>query len=145
MGKNQLCSRSSPSDQTIRLYDCAYGAFRKFRSIKARDVGWSVLDIAFTPDGAHFLYSSWSDYSEYGTIPTFVTRQEARLGLAFLAHGSKNWKPLFDFAIGCNRERGQQLQGAPFLSPSLSCFLPPSVHICNIYGESDTHTALDLR
>ncbi|XP_061444574.1 DDB1- and CUL4-associated factor 11 isoform X2 [Rhineura floridana] len=72
---------SACQDQTIRLYDCTYGAFRKFRSIKARDVGWSVLDVAFTPDGAHFLYSSWSDY----------------------------------------------------------------IHICNIYGESDTHTALDLR
>uniref|UniRef100_A0A8D0HR11 DDB1 and CUL4 associated factor 11 n=1 Tax=Sphenodon punctatus TaxID=8508 RepID=A0A8D0HR11_SPHPU len=70
-----------PPDQTIRLYDCRYGAFRKFRSIKARDVGWSVLDVAFTPDGAHLLYSSWSDY----------------------------------------------------------------IHICNIYGDSDTHTVLDLR
>ncbi|XP_053218783.1 DDB1- and CUL4-associated factor 11 isoform X2 [Podarcis raffonei] len=72
---------SACQDQTIRLYDCTYGGFRKFRSIKARDVGWSVLDVAFTPDGAHFLYSSWSDY----------------------------------------------------------------IHICNIYGECDTHTALDLR
>lgn len=72
---------SACQDQRIRLYDCTYGAFRKFRSVKARDVGWSVLDVAFTPDGAHFLYSSWSDY----------------------------------------------------------------IHICNIYGENGTHTALDLR
>lgn len=53
---------SACQDQTIRLYDCRYGRFRKFKSIKARDVGWSVLDVAFTPDGNHFLYSSWSDY-----------------------------------------------------------------------------------
>ncbi|XP_020822785.1 DDB1- and CUL4-associated factor 11 isoform X1 [Phascolarctos cinereus] len=72
---------SACQDQTIRLYDCRYGCFHKFKSIKARDVGWSVLDVAFTPDGNHFLYSSWSDY----------------------------------------------------------------IHICNIYGEGDTHTALDLR
>ncbi|XP_025048596.1 LOW QUALITY PROTEIN: DDB1- and CUL4-associated factor 11 [Alligator sinensis] len=72
---------SACQDQTIRLYDCRYGAFRKFRSIKARDVGWSILDVAFTPDGGHFLYSSWSDY----------------------------------------------------------------IHICNIYGDGDNHTALDLR
>ncbi|XP_028933736.1 DDB1- and CUL4-associated factor 11 isoform X1 [Ornithorhynchus anatinus] len=72
---------SACQDQTIRLYDCRYGRFRKFKSIKARDVGWSVLDVAFTPDGNNFLYSSWSDY----------------------------------------------------------------IHICNIYGEGDTHTALDLR
>lgn len=56
---------SACQDQTIRLYDCRYGRFHKFKSIKARDVGWSVLDVAFTPDGNHFLYSSWSDYSEY--------------------------------------------------------------------------------
>ncbi|XP_029397523.1 DDB1- and CUL4-associated factor 11 isoform X2 [Mus pahari] len=72
---------SACQDQTIRLYDCRYGRFHKFKSIKARDVGWSVLDVAFTPDGNHFLYSSWSDY----------------------------------------------------------------IHICNIYGEGDAHTALDLR
>ncbi|XP_013924550.1 PREDICTED: DDB1- and CUL4-associated factor 11 [Thamnophis sirtalis] len=70
-----------PPGLRIRLYDCTYGAFRNFRSVKARDVGWSVLDVAFTPDRTHFLYSSWSDY----------------------------------------------------------------IHICNIYGESETQTALDLR
>ncbi|XP_067389182.1 DDB1- and CUL4-associated factor 11 isoform X1 [Emydura macquarii macquarii] len=71
----------STVDQTIRLYDCRYGGFRKFKSVQARDVGWSVLDVTFTPDGGHFLYSSWSDY----------------------------------------------------------------IHICNIYGDGDVHTALDLR
>ncbi|XP_039354222.1 DDB1- and CUL4-associated factor 11 [Mauremys reevesii] len=72
---------SACQDQTIRLYDCRYGGFRKFKSIRARDVGWSVLDVTFTPDGGHFLYSSWSDY----------------------------------------------------------------IHICNIYGDGNVHTALDLR
>ncbi|NP_001080744.1 DDB1 and CUL4 associated factor 11 L homeolog [Xenopus laevis] len=72
---------SACQDQNIRLYDCRNGAFKKFRTVKARDVGWSVLDVAFTPDGGHFLYSSWSDY----------------------------------------------------------------IHVCNIYGDTDSHTALDLR
>ncbi|XP_040210519.1 DDB1- and CUL4-associated factor 11 isoform X2 [Rana temporaria] len=71
---------SACQDQNIRLYDCRYGAFKKFRTVRARDVGWSVLDVAFTPDGGHFLYSSWSDY----------------------------------------------------------------IHVCNIYGEPESHTALDL-
>lgn len=71
---------SACQDQYIRLYDCRYGRFKKFKTVKARDVGWSILDVAFTPDGAHFLYSSWSDY----------------------------------------------------------------IHICNIYGDCNTHTALDL-
>ncbi|XP_063769705.1 DDB1- and CUL4-associated factor 11 isoform X2 [Pseudophryne corroboree] len=71
---------SACQDQNIRLYDCRHGSFKKFRTVKARDVGWSVLDVAFTPDGGHFLYSSWSDY----------------------------------------------------------------IHVCNIYGDAESHTALDL-
>ena len=26
-----------------------------------KDVGWSVLDVALSPDGGHLVYSSWSD------------------------------------------------------------------------------------
>ena len=26
-----------------------------------QDVGWSVLDVALSPDGGHLVYSSWSD------------------------------------------------------------------------------------
>ena len=29
--------------------------------IQARDVGWSILDVAVSPDGEHLVYSSWSD------------------------------------------------------------------------------------
>ena len=28
---------------------------------QAQDVGWSVLDVALSPDGGHLVYSSWSD------------------------------------------------------------------------------------
>ena len=27
-------------------------------------MGWSVLDVCFTPDAQNVLYSSWSDYSK---------------------------------------------------------------------------------
>jgi len=30
--------------------------------IRARDVGWSILDTAFSPDNRHLIYSSWCDY-----------------------------------------------------------------------------------
>lgn len=30
----------------------------------ARDVGWSILDTAFSPDGRYVVYSSWSECSE---------------------------------------------------------------------------------
>lgn len=51
-------------DQNIRLYDTTRGRFNLRRTVKARDVGWSVLDVCFTPDAHHVLYSSWSDYSK---------------------------------------------------------------------------------
>ncbi|KAK0144625.1 DDB1- and CUL4-associated factor 11 [Merluccius polli] len=46
----------------IRLYDTTRRRFNLLRTVKARDVGWSVLDVCFTPDTQHILYSSWSDY-----------------------------------------------------------------------------------
>ncbi|XP_077591807.1 DDB1- and CUL4-associated factor 11 isoform X2 [Stigmatopora nigra] len=53
---------SSCQDQNIRLYDTSRGRFHLRQTVKARDVGWSVLDVCFTPDAQHVLYSSWSDY-----------------------------------------------------------------------------------
>ncbi|KAI1902152.1 hypothetical protein AGOR_G00041760 [Albula goreensis] len=53
---------SACQDQNIRLYDTSRGRFALRRTVKARDVGWSVLDVCFTPDSHCVLYSSWSDY-----------------------------------------------------------------------------------
>uniref|UniRef100_A0A3B3TER3 Ddb1 and cul4 associated factor 11 n=1 Tax=Paramormyrops kingsleyae TaxID=1676925 RepID=A0A3B3TER3_9TELE len=72
---------SACQDQNIRLYDTSRGRFDLKRTVRARDVGWSVLDVCFTPDSTCVLYSSWSDY----------------------------------------------------------------IHVCSIGGDSETHTALDLK
>ncbi|KAJ8374888.1 hypothetical protein SKAU_G00054680 [Synaphobranchus kaupii] len=53
---------SACQDQNIRVYDTSKGRFALKRTVKARDVGWSVLDVCFTPDSRSVLYSSWSDY-----------------------------------------------------------------------------------
>uniref|UniRef100_A0A0B6YVT7 Uncharacterized protein n=1 Tax=Arion vulgaris TaxID=1028688 RepID=A0A0B6YVT7_9EUPU len=53
---------SACQDQHIRVYNTSDdNKFKLFRSIRARDVGWSVLDTAFSPDGQYVAYSSWSD------------------------------------------------------------------------------------
>lgn len=70
---------NASQDQNIRIYDTAQGKFDLIKTIRARDVGWSVLDTAFSSDG-YMVYSSWSD----------------------------------------------------------------CIHLCNIYGEHDTHDALHL-
>lgn len=40
-------SVSSVSDNYIRIYDTKNNEFRLLKSIRAKDVGWSVLDTAF--------------------------------------------------------------------------------------------------
>ncbi|KAJ8272906.1 hypothetical protein GJAV_G00094840 [Gymnothorax javanicus] len=52
---------SACQDQNIRLYDTSGGRFALQCTLKAQDMGWSVLDVCFTPDSRQVLYSSWSD------------------------------------------------------------------------------------
>ncbi|PNF20119.1 DDB1- and CUL4-associated factor 11 [Cryptotermes secundus] len=48
-------------DRNLRLYCTTEGKFEMLKTIQARDVGWSVLDTAFSPDGNYIVYSSWSE------------------------------------------------------------------------------------
>ncbi|GAB0206288.1 DDB1- and CUL4-associated factor 11 [Grus japonensis] len=57
---------SACQDQTLRVYECRGEGLRLFRASRGRDVGWSILDVVFTPDASQCLYSSWSDYGEGG-------------------------------------------------------------------------------
>ncbi|XP_068777790.1 DDB1- and CUL4-associated factor 11 [Struthio camelus] len=72
---------SACQDHTLRLYECRGDELRLLRAARGRDVGWSILDVAFSPDATQCLYSSWSNY----------------------------------------------------------------IHVYDIYGDGDNHTALDLR
>lgn len=48
-------------DKYLRLYKTDNGEFTEIKKISARDVGWSILDTAFSPDGNYIVYSSWSE------------------------------------------------------------------------------------
>merc|ERR1719228_62780 len=52
---------SACQDRMIRIYDTSKGGFNLVQTIEGQDVGWSVLDVALSPDGGHLVYSSWSD------------------------------------------------------------------------------------
>ncbi|UYV81187.1 hypothetical protein LAZ67_20000261 [Cordylochernes scorpioides] len=71
---------AAAADYHIRIYNTQSDSYVQLKKVKARDVGWSILDTAISPDGYNFVYCSWSE----------------------------------------------------------------SVHVCNIYGEHDTHHALPL-
>lgn len=47
-------------DRQIRLYKSNDNGYKLINSIHARDVGWSIIDVAFSPDQQHFVYSTWS-------------------------------------------------------------------------------------
>lgn len=49
------------ADKWLYIYQTHNGNFILYNRMLAHDVGWSVLDIAFSPDGKHFAYSSWAD------------------------------------------------------------------------------------
>lgn len=51
---------TASQDRSIRIYDSAGGPYKFLHSISARDVGWSIIDVAFSPDNEHFVYSTWS-------------------------------------------------------------------------------------
>lgn len=55
-------------DCNIRIYDMCNGKFKLLKMVPARDVGWSILDTAVSPDGSHFVYSSWSECCKYGGV-----------------------------------------------------------------------------
>ncbi|XP_031559643.1 DDB1- and CUL4-associated factor 11-like isoform X2 [Actinia tenebrosa] len=67
---------SACQDEYIRLFDTTHGRFYNFHSIHARDIGWSIIDTAFSPDQHFLIYSSWSDYIHlcniYGDCSTHV-------------------------------------------------------------------------
>jgi len=48
-------------DRKIRIYDSSREKFILKKTIEAQDVGWSILDVAVSPDGEHLVYASWSD------------------------------------------------------------------------------------
>lgn len=49
-------------DHNIYLYDTSGGRFRLLHTVGARDVSWSILDTALSPDENWFIYTSWSPF-----------------------------------------------------------------------------------
>ncbi|XP_063235692.1 DDB1- and CUL4-associated factor 11 isoform X2 [Bacillus rossius redtenbacheri] len=52
---------SASQDRNLRVYSTRGSQFKLLKVIQARDVGWSILDTALSPDGNYIVYSSWSE------------------------------------------------------------------------------------
>nr|BAN21366.1 WD-repeat protein [Riptortus pedestris] len=52
---------TASQDRYMRTYDSSNGhSFKEIHTIQGRDIGWSILDTAFSPDSRKIAYSSWS-------------------------------------------------------------------------------------
>ncbi|XP_012140236.2 DDB1- and CUL4-associated factor 11 [Megachile rotundata] len=76
---------TASQDKFLRLYQTHDGEFVEFKTVRARDVGWSILDTAFSPDGNYIVYSSWSEclylwpvYGDSSTQESLSLRPEER-------------------------------------------------------------------
>ncbi|XP_058057969.1 DDB1- and CUL4-associated factor 11 isoform X1 [Anopheles bellator] len=56
---NQFITASQ--DTMIRVYDSSQCQYRLQRTMEAKHVSWSILDVDFSPDGQSFVYSTWAD------------------------------------------------------------------------------------
>ncbi|EAT40857.1 AAEL007451-PA [Aedes aegypti] len=52
---------TASQDSKIRVFDATTSRYPLVNQIEAKNVSWSVLDIDFSPDGEHFVYSTWND------------------------------------------------------------------------------------
>ncbi|KAK7576357.1 hypothetical protein V9T40_012643 [Parthenolecanium corni] len=48
-------------DRTLHLYDSSTSHYTRLKQEKGKDIDWSILDAAFTPDGNTVIFSSWSN------------------------------------------------------------------------------------
>ncbi|KAJ8311310.1 hypothetical protein KUTeg_011138 [Tegillarca granosa] len=105
---------NASQDQNIRIYDTAQGKFNLIKTIRARDVGWSVLDTAFRYFNCLILVLMVTWYIQVGQIVSVTHYFLFIIEVAILL--VKEFYHIFYF----------------------------TVHLCNIYGEHETHEALHL-
>ncbi|CAH0547742.1 unnamed protein product [Brassicogethes aeneus] len=73
-------------DRYIRLYCAEDGSYRQLKSLRAQDFGWSIIDVAFSPDRNNFVYTSWSNAIYLCSVHDEENTQEA---LTFLDMGRR--------------------------------------------------------
>ncbi|XP_050301747.1 DDB1- and CUL4-associated factor 11 [Anthonomus grandis grandis] len=67
---------TASQDRMIGLYDSSTGFYKMQKRIKARDVGWSIIDVALSPKGDQFVYSTWSSSVHMCPVHSYSDHQE---------------------------------------------------------------------
>lgn len=53
------------TDSVIRIHDSSTPQYKRVNEIAAKNINWCILDVAFSPNGQYFAYSTWSSSSKY--------------------------------------------------------------------------------
>lgn len=61
----------------MRLYDTSTSNYKLIRKVNGIDVGWSIIDTAFSSKGDMIAYSSWSENGESKVERSICNRPQA--------------------------------------------------------------------
>ncbi|CAG2062716.1 unnamed protein product, partial [Timema podura] len=120
---------SACQDRNLRVYDTEHGKFDLLKVIQARDVGWSILDTAISPDGNYVVYSSWSEC--YRNLRVYDTEHGKFDLLKVIQARDVGWS-ILDTAISPD--------GNYVVYSSWS----ECLHLCRVHGDNDLQDALSL-
>ncbi|KAJ8973770.1 hypothetical protein NQ317_002973 [Molorchus minor] len=67
---------TASQDRHIRLYNSGDGSYKLFSSLRAREVGWSIIDVAFSPNKENYVYSTWSSALHLCSVNGSMDHQE---------------------------------------------------------------------
>lgn len=70
---------TASQDKKLRIYDSSRHTYTPIKTIMGQNVGWSILDTAFSPDGEYVAYSSWSESIHLCPISGDKDEQESLL------------------------------------------------------------------
>lgn len=56
---------TASQDHKLRVFDASTSHYNMINKITAKDISWCILDLDFSPDGQHFVYSTWSDCCKF--------------------------------------------------------------------------------
>nr|CAH7741944.1 unnamed protein product [Callosobruchus chinensis] len=144
---NRLITASQ--DQAIRVYDSSTVPYVPLHKIRARDVGWSIIDIAFSPDNEQFVYTTWSSALHLCSVndkngmqlPLSLTKNDRRFCVFSATFSSDGKEILGGASDGClyiynlQQKRRTLKVAAHAYDVNSVCFADDSSHI--IYSGGD--------
>lgn len=72
---------TATQDHLLRIFDATANTYARINRMVAKDVNWGILDIAFSSNSEHFVYSTWSSCCKAGNAPIASALLNAHIAL----------------------------------------------------------------